>query len=61
MPTLILHADEDRVWDFAEAEELHQMVRDSRLVRLQSRNHILQPDEPAFGLLLDEVDRFLAS
>jgi DNA-binding SARP family transcriptional activator/pimeloyl-ACP methyl ester carboxylesterase len=61
VPTLILHADEDRVWDFAEAEELHQMVRDSRLVRLQSRNHILQPDEPAFGHLLDEVERFLAT
>jgi pimeloyl-ACP methyl ester carboxylesterase len=60
VPTLILHADEDRVWDVEEAEELHQMVRDSRLVRLRSRNHILQPDEPAFAQLLDEVERFLA-
>jgi pimeloyl-ACP methyl ester carboxylesterase/DNA-binding SARP family transcriptional activator len=60
VPTLILHADEDRVWDFQEAEELHQMVPGSRLVRLQSRNHILQPDEPAFQQLLDEVERFIA-
>ena len=61
VPTLILHAEEDLVWPFEEGEQLQAMVAGSRLVRLPSRNHILQPDEPAFGLLLDEVDRFLAS
>jgi pimeloyl-ACP methyl ester carboxylesterase/DNA-binding SARP family transcriptional activator len=61
VPTLILHADDDRVWDYEEAKELHQMVRNSRLVRLSSRNHILQADEPAFAQLLDEVERFLVN
>ena len=36
------------------------MVRGSRLVPLATRNHILQAGEPAFGVFLDEVDRFLA-
>lgn len=60
-PTLILHSDDDRVWSFAEAEELHAMVPGSRLVALQSRNHILQESEPAFGEFLDHVESFLAS
>jgi pimeloyl-ACP methyl ester carboxylesterase/DNA-binding SARP family transcriptional activator len=61
VPTLILHSAEDRVWSFAEAEELQQMVSGSRLVRLDSNNHILQAGEPAFGVFLDEVEAFLAS
>jgi pimeloyl-ACP methyl ester carboxylesterase len=61
VPTLILHSTDDRVWSIAEAEELHRMVSGSRLVALESRNHILQADEPAFASFIDEVERFLAS
>lgn len=61
VPTLILHATDDQVWSFEEAEELHAMVPGSRLVALESRNHILQADEPAFGQLLAEIDAFLAT
>jgi pimeloyl-ACP methyl ester carboxylesterase/DNA-binding SARP family transcriptional activator len=60
VPTLILHSSDDQVWAFAEAEELHALVPGSRLVSLPSRNHILQADEPAFRILVDEVERFLA-
>jgi len=60
-PTLILHSSDDLVWSFAEAEELHSLVPHSRLVRLESRNHILQGDEPAFAEFLSHVERFLAS
>ncbi|WP_082594156.1 alpha/beta hydrolase [Phycicoccus sp. Soil802] len=61
VPTLIMHSSDDLVWSFAEAEELHSMVRGSRLVRLDSKNHILQGAEPAFGVFVDEVHSFLAS
>jgi len=61
VPTLILHASDDRVWLFREAEELHEMVAGSRLVALPSSNHILQAHEPAFGCFIDEVERFVAS
>ncbi|WP_194411008.1 alpha/beta hydrolase [Microbacterium cremeum] len=60
-PTLILHSRDDLVWGFEEAEELHAMVPGSTLVPLESRNHILRADEPAFGDMLDTVERFLAS
>jgi hypothetical protein len=29
-------------------------------VTLESRNHILQPDEPAFAEFVDALERFLA-
>jgi pimeloyl-ACP methyl ester carboxylesterase len=60
VPTLILDSSDDEVWSFEEAEDLHSLVPNSRLVRLESRNHILQADEPAFGVFVDEVERFLA-
>ena len=59
-PTLILHSSDDLVWSFAEAEELHSLVPGSRLVRLESRNHILKGDEPAFAEFMSHVERFLA-
>jgi pimeloyl-ACP methyl ester carboxylesterase len=61
VPTLILHAKDDRVWRFSEAKELHSLIPGSRLVELDSSNHILRADEPAFGSLLHEVRAFLAT
>lgn len=61
VPTLILHSRDDMVWSFAEAEELHSLIALSRLVPLDSRNHILQADEPAFTTFIEELRRFLAS
>jgi DNA-binding SARP family transcriptional activator/pimeloyl-ACP methyl ester carboxylesterase len=61
VPTLILHSRDDRVWSFAEAEDLHSLVSGSRLVALESRNHILQAGEPAFPAFLDEVRGFLST
>jgi pimeloyl-ACP methyl ester carboxylesterase len=58
---LILHSIDDQVWSIAEAEELHGIVRGSRLVRLPGRNHILQADEPAFPMFLAELESFLAT
>jgi pimeloyl-ACP methyl ester carboxylesterase len=61
VPTLILHSKDDQVWRFSEAEELHSLVPGSRLVELESKNHILRADEPAFDRLLHEVRDFLAT
>ena len=61
VPTLILHGTDDRVWAFREAEELHAMVPGSRLVPLPSNNHILQANEPAFAIFIDEVERFVSN
>jgi DNA-binding SARP family transcriptional activator/pimeloyl-ACP methyl ester carboxylesterase len=61
VPTLILHSKDDRVWRFSEAEELHSLIPGSRLVELDSSNHILRADEPAFARLMHEVREFLAT
>lgn len=61
VPMLILHGDDDQVWSYYQAEDLHSMVPGSKLVTLHSKNHILQADEPAFATFIDEVERFIAS
>ena len=61
VPTPILHSKDDQVWRFSEAEGLHSLVPGSRLVELESKNHILRADEPTFHRLLHEVRDFLAT
>jgi pimeloyl-ACP methyl ester carboxylesterase/DNA-binding winged helix-turn-helix (wHTH) protein len=59
-PTLILHSRDDHRQPLRAAEELAAMVPDSRLVALDSNNHLLTADEPAWPVFLDEVENFLA-
>jgi pimeloyl-ACP methyl ester carboxylesterase len=59
-PTLILHSRWDRRVPFSSARELAARIRNSRLVPLESHNHILTSTEPAWPVFLDEVDQFLA-
>jgi pimeloyl-ACP methyl ester carboxylesterase len=60
VPTIVFHArDEVRV-PFDQAVLLAGSIPNSRLVPLDSRNHLLRPDEPAWRVFLDELDRFLA-
>jgi DNA-binding winged helix-turn-helix (wHTH) protein/pimeloyl-ACP methyl ester carboxylesterase len=59
-PTLILHARGDIRVPAAQARELASLIPDSRLVFLDSDNHILTGHEPAWQVLLQEIDRFLA-
>jgi pimeloyl-ACP methyl ester carboxylesterase/DNA-binding winged helix-turn-helix (wHTH) protein len=58
-PTLILHAADDRRVPHTCAEELAKTIPRSRLVTLDSRNHILTATEPAWPQFLDEVESFL--
>ena len=58
-PTLILHAVGDRLKTFDNATEVASMIRGSRLVPLESRNHILLEGEPARRLFVDEVRAFM--
>jgi pimeloyl-ACP methyl ester carboxylesterase/DNA-binding winged helix-turn-helix (wHTH) protein len=58
-PTLILHSRGDLRVPEAQARELAALIPDSRLVMLNSRNHILLAHEPAWKVFLEELDRFL--
>jgi pimeloyl-ACP methyl ester carboxylesterase len=59
-PALILHARGDLRVPMSCARELAALLRDSRLVTLSSRNHILTASEPAWPVLVEEIGRFLA-
>ena len=58
-PTLVLHSREEIRIPLDQARNLASLVPDSRLVLLDSRNHLLRPDEPAWGQFLAEIDAFL--
>jgi pimeloyl-ACP methyl ester carboxylesterase len=60
VPTLILHGRQDLRIPFRQGLELASGIRGSRLVPLDTRNHLMQPDEPAWEHFLREIDRFLA-
>jgi pimeloyl-ACP methyl ester carboxylesterase/DNA-binding CsgD family transcriptional regulator len=59
LPFLVLNAVDDRNVPFEEARELASLVPGARLVPLQSSNHILLADDPAWETFLSEVTVFL--
>ena len=58
-PTLILQATGDRSTTFDNAVEVSGQIAGSRLVALDSRNHILLEDEPAWATFVEEVAAFI--
>jgi pimeloyl-ACP methyl ester carboxylesterase/DNA-binding CsgD family transcriptional regulator len=60
LPTLVLHSRDDKMNDFADSRSLASAIPGARLVVLESRNHIVLGDEPAWPVFLDEVTEFLA-
>ena len=59
-PTLILHSRDDHRVPMRYGEELAALIPDSRLVALDSNNHLLTATEPAWRVFCDEVHTFLA-
>jgi pimeloyl-ACP methyl ester carboxylesterase len=57
-PTLVLHARGDEMVPYDEGRLVAGLIPGARLVPLESRNHILLPDEEASGLLFEEIDSF---
>ena len=60
LPTLVLHSRGDRMNDFEEGRFLASAIAGARLVVLESANHIVLGDEPAWRVFVDEVAAFLA-
>jgi pimeloyl-ACP methyl ester carboxylesterase/DNA-binding CsgD family transcriptional regulator len=60
LPTLVLHSRGDRMNEFGHARDLAANIRGARLVALESNNHIVLADEPAWPVFLHEVTEFLA-
>lgn len=59
--TLVMHATGDAMVPFEEARLLAAGIPDARFVALESQNHLLLDDEPAFARFLREIRDFLAS
>jgi pimeloyl-ACP methyl ester carboxylesterase/DNA-binding CsgD family transcriptional regulator len=55
VPTLVMHARDDRVVPVEEGRLLASVIPGARLVVLDSANHILLADEPAWEQFLNEL------
>jgi pimeloyl-ACP methyl ester carboxylesterase/DNA-binding CsgD family transcriptional regulator len=58
-PTIVLQAIGDRSTSFDNAVAVSSRIPGARLVSLESRNHILLADEPAWRVFINEVSAFL--
>ena len=58
-PTIVLQAVGDRSTTFDNGVRVAAQIPGARLVPMQSRNHILLADEPAWRTFVDEVTTFL--
>jgi pimeloyl-ACP methyl ester carboxylesterase/DNA-binding CsgD family transcriptional regulator len=59
--TLVVHARDDRVVPVEEGRLLAALIPDARLVLLESANHILLADEPAWSYFVSELSAFLGT
>jgi pimeloyl-ACP methyl ester carboxylesterase/DNA-binding CsgD family transcriptional regulator len=58
--TLVLHAREDPIIPFNEGRTLASLIPNAQFVPLESRNHLLQEDEPAWRSLAEALTQFLS-
>ncbi len=61
VPTLVLHARGDQMVDLANGRLLAAGIPGARLVTLESNNHVLLADEPAWPVFRREVTEFVAT
>ncbi len=61
VPTLIFHAEGDAIHPLSQGLKLAAHIKGAQLVRLQSRSHMLLPQDPAWQVVLDRTERFLAT
>lgn len=58
VPTLVLHSSEDEVTPLSEGKRLATHIANAQFVQLESRNHILLEDEPAWARFKEAVLAF---
>jgi pimeloyl-ACP methyl ester carboxylesterase/DNA-binding CsgD family transcriptional regulator len=58
VPTLVLHCRGDMRVPFDEGRKLASAIPGARFVPLESRNHVLLPDEPAWSVFHSELAKF---
>lgn len=61
VPTLVLHSRKDACIPFEEGRHLATLIPEARFIPLESKNHILLEQEPAWDRFLAEVRSFIGS
>ncbi|MCT7374168.1 alpha/beta fold hydrolase [Chelativorans salis] len=59
-PALVMHANRDVVIPFEHGKAMAAKIPGARFLALDSANHVLLAQEPAFAVFLEETRRFLA-
>lgn len=59
-PTLVMHCRDDMATPFDEGRRLASLIPGAEFVTLESPNHILTADEPAWAECLARIERFTA-
>lgn len=59
VPTLVIHAREDNIVPITEGRLLASAIPDAQFVELESKNHVLLADEPAWRRFQEAVLAFL--
>ena len=60
VPTLILHSREDEAVPFEEGRLLASLIPRAQFVALESKNHLLTEQEPAWSKFVSAVRGFLS-
>ncbi len=61
VPTLVTHPRDDQMAPFEQGKALAAGIAGARLLPLDSKNHLLTAEEPAWRIFVDNLRRFLAS
>lgn len=61
VPTLVMHSRDDMATPHAEGRRLASLIPGAEFVTLDSPNHVLMADEPAWAAFLSNLERFTAS
>ena len=59
VPTLVVHCRNDAVVPFEEGRLIAARIYGARFLALEGYNHLILPEEPAFGRFLDAIRSFL--
>ncbi len=60
-PTLVFHAKNDGIQPFEQGKKLAGGIKDASFVMLESRNHVILEEEPAWKVLFKEISDFVSS
>lgn len=60
VPTLVVHCRQDSVAPLEQGRMIAATIPHAKFVMLDSANHVVLPDEPAWTKLMNEIDAFLS-